>query len=102
MLCLHSPREGSKGKELENARVFLLAASRLANPIVCSLQASTRFARFGLPLTHFKEKGLFVISPYEGLDGYPSGTLQNPSTGRIFGQSTVLRLTADGNGSRYR
>ena len=61
--------EGLKGKWIgECSCCSLSSASRsFANPIVCALQASTRFARFGLPLTHFKEKGLFIDSPCEGL-----------------------------------
>ena len=102
-MCERSNKGGVKGEGIVAKLGFVCSPLRGSQThIVCALQAYIRFARFGLPLTHFKEKGLFVVSPYEGLDGYPSGTLQNPSTGRIFGRSTVLRLTADGNGYRYR
>jgi hypothetical protein len=99
---LHSPREGSKGKELENARIGLLSLSHF----VASLNSkagsfsSPHVVGFANPIV--LGKGELDVEPLKGLDGIPSGTLQNPSTGRIFGQSTVLRLTADGNGYRDR
>ena len=86
MLCCILQGRGQRGR---NWRMLVFPCSPLRGSQPHSnlpLQASTRFARFGLPLTHCtKERG----KPLRGLDGIPSGTLQNPSTGRVLGQTAV-------------
>jgi hypothetical protein len=57
----------SKGKELLRSGFLCSPLRGSQTPSNIPLQASTRFARFGLPLTHCPTKG---ESPCEGLTVY--------------------------------